>query len=86
MIRTKAERSGIAMSEDEETAQRELNGALPPDEPTPDPDDVWRDLQERGLVTGPRPNPADRVRTSELRPIRYHGANEDLLRDLGRSR
>lgn len=74
------------MSEDENAAQQELESAPAQDEVSLDLDEYWKKLQERGLVKGPRPDPAKRVRTSDMRPIRYHGTNEDLLRDLGRCR
>ena len=87
MIERKKERSGTVMTEDETTAQPELNSAAPPSEADQrewDPDEHWEKLKKRGLVRGERPDPAKRVKTSEMRPIRYLGTNEDLLRDLGR--
>ena len=47
-------------------------------------DEHWEKLKKRGLVIGDPPRQEDRVDPSTLRPIRYNGTNEDLLRDLGR--
>ena len=71
--------------------QRELAEAAPVAAPTPvdwggdEPDEVWLDLYERGLVRPPYRNWRDRPDLSELPPrVKFNGTDEDLLRALGR--
>ncbi len=74
------------MSEDETTAQQHSNNAAPQDDETVEIDEHWQDLLDRGLVKGLPPRKEDRADPNKMRPIRYHGTNDDLLRDLGRIR
>ena len=75
------------MNEEETAAQQDLNSSPPQDEALLDLDEHWKKLRELGLVIGPPPpSREERVDPSTMRPIRYHGTNEDLLRDLGRCR
>ena len=76
------------MSEDVTAGHQEVTKALPSInsiDRSLSPEEHWNKLKERGVVKGDRPDRAKRVRTSEMRPITYHGTNEDLLRDLGRN-
>lgn len=78
-------------SETTPSQHRELAEAAPAGAPAPvdwggdEPDEVWLDLYERGLVRPPYRDWRNRPDLSELPPrIRFNGTDEDLLRALGR--
>ena len=82
------------MTEQEATTERQLDADLETEAEASEAaerkrrlDEHWRKLKARGLVTGsPPPGREERVDPATMRPIRYHGTNDDLLRDLGRCR
>ena len=76
------------MSENETTQQDAVETApsSDADDQNWDPDEHWQELLDRGLVRGRPPRKEDRADPDQMRPIRYHGTNDDLLRDLGRIR
>ena len=92
MIESEKDLSGTAMTEQEATTERQPDADLDTEateaaERKRRLDEHWRKLKARGLVTGsPPPGREERVDPATMRPIRYHGTNEDLLRDLGRCR
>lgn len=72
-------------SETTPARQREVGEAAPAVDWGDEPDAVWLDLYERGLVRPPYRNWRDRPDLSELPPrIKFNGTDEDILRALGR--
>ena len=94
MIEIRASISGGTMTEREGATERQPDADLETEAEATEAaerkrrlDEHWRKLKARGLVTGsPPPGREERVDPSTMRPIRYHGTNDDLLRDLGRCR
>lgn len=71
---------------DEEAARQDANGATPPADDNVEFDEHWQYLLDKGLVKGSPPRKEDRADPNKMRPIRYHGTNDDLMRDLSRIR